>query len=55
MRTETATVSIPELDLEIPATYKKSLLTTIEGFLKSICEDMKSGQNDRNVFIYLIY
>lgn len=47
VRTEYATLSIPELDLELPANHKKSYLTTIEGILRGTVQDLMSGQEHR--------
>lgn len=47
VRTEFASLSIPELELELPASMKKSYLTTIEGVLRGTADDLKSGQEHR--------
>ncbi|CAG8672986.1 15582_t:CDS:2 [Acaulospora morrowiae] len=44
VKSETATVKIPELDLEIPATTKKGRLTTVEGLVSSIVDDLSADQ-----------
>ncbi|RHZ88019.1 hypothetical protein Glove_26g106 [Diversispora epigaea] len=44
VKSETATVIIPELELEIPSTTKKGRLTTIEGLVTSIIEDLSTNQ-----------
>ncbi len=47
VRTEYASLSIPELELELPASFKKSYLTTIEGILQNTVQDLTSGQEHR--------
>ena len=47
VRTEYASLSIPELELEFPASFKKSYLTTIEGILRGTIQDLSAGQEHR--------
>lgn len=47
VRTESAAISFPELELELPANFKRSYLTTIEGILNGAFEDLKAGQEHR--------
>ncbi|CAG8554115.1 6321_t:CDS:2 [Acaulospora colombiana] len=44
VKSETASIRIPELDLEIPATTKKGRLTTVEGLVSGIVEDLSADQ-----------
>ena len=45
VRTEFASLQIPELDLELPANMKKSHLSTIEGVLRNTILDLNEGKN----------
>lgn len=47
VRTEFASLQIPELDLELPANMKKTYLSTIEGILRNTILDLNEGQNHR--------
>lgn len=47
VRTEFASLQIPELDLELPANMKKSHLSTIEGVLRNTILDLSEGQEHR--------
>lgn len=47
VRTEYATLEIPELELELPANMKKSSLSTIEGVLRNTVLDLNEGQEQR--------
>ncbi|KAG9296600.1 hypothetical protein G9A89_015192 [Geosiphon pyriformis] len=48
LRSETACVKIPELDLELPSSNtQKGTLTTVEGLIARIIEDLSSGQSTR--------
>lgn len=47
VRTEYASIQIPELDLEFPASMKKTHLSTIEGILRSTILDLSEGQEHR--------
>ncbi|CAG8711030.1 14201_t:CDS:2 [Cetraspora pellucida] len=49
VKSESASIKLRELDLEIPATTKRGRLTTIEGVITSIIEDLSSGQPDRKL------
>ncbi|GBC08465.1 hypothetical protein RclHR1_08130008 [Rhizophagus clarus] len=44
VKSETASIKIKEIDLEIPATTKRGCLTTIEGIISSIVEDLSADQ-----------
>lgn len=55
VRTEYATISIPELELELPANFKKSYLSTIEGILNNTILDLKTGQDTRKIEFPAIY
>lgn len=47
VRTEYASLQIPELDLELPANMKKTHLSTIEGVLRSTILDLNESQEHR--------
>ena len=47
LKSDTATVSIPILDLEIPAGTQKGVLTTIEGLLRRVQSDLSKAQPER--------
>ena len=47
VRTEYSSLQIPELDLELPASMKKSYLSTIEGVLRNTVLDLNDGQEHR--------
>ncbi|CAB4431475.1 unnamed protein product [Rhizophagus irregularis] len=44
VKSETASIKIKEIDLEIPATTKRGHLTTVEGIISSIVEDLSADQ-----------
>lgn len=47
VRTEFASLYIPELDLELPASMNKTYLSTIEGILRNTALDLSEGQSSR--------
>ncbi|CAI2173071.1 2239_t:CDS:2 [Funneliformis geosporum] len=47
VKSETASIKLDEIDLEIPATAKRGCLTTIEGVISSIIEDLSAEQPNR--------
>lgn len=47
VRTEFASLNIPELELELPACMKKAHLSTIEGVLRNTIMDLNDGQELR--------
>eukprot|EP01117_Protostelium_nocturnum_P001734 TRINITY_DN1213_c0_g1_i1.p1 TRINITY_DN1213_c0_g1~~TRINITY_DN1213_c0_g1_i1.p1 ORF type:complete len:497 (+),score=155.70 TRINITY_DN1213_c0_g1_i1:79-1569(+) len=47
VKSETATIRIPEIDFEIPSNTQRGSLNTIEGFLMQTVEALKSSQEDR--------
>ena len=49
VKSEFATIKLPELDLEMPATSKRAILTTVEGLLIDISDDLSSEQPVRMV------
>ena len=49
VKTDTAIVKIPEIDFEIPA--QRGHLTTIEGLLSTVIDDLESDQPVRKVCI----
>lgn len=49
VKTDTAVVKIPEIDFEIPAQHGR--LTTIEGLLSTVMDDLSSGQPVRKVLL----
>ena len=49
IKSDTAVITIPELDFEIPAVTQKGSLNTIEGFLQQSISALKSGQEERQV------
>jgi zinc finger protein len=48
VKSENATVKIPELELEIPA-CKKGLLSTIEGIISTAYEELEEYSNKNKV------
>ena len=48
VRTEFASLQIPELELELPASMRKSYLSTIESVFRSTILDLSEGQENRN-------
>ena len=55
VRTEFASLQIPELDLELPANMKKSHLSTIEGVLRNTILDLNEGQENRKAEFPEVY
>lgn len=55
VRTEFASIQIPELDLELPANMKKTYLSTIEGILRGTILDLKENQPHRKIEFPEIY
>ncbi|KAG0263622.1 nucleolar zinc-finger protein [Mortierella polycephala] len=53
VKTDTAVVKIPEIDFEIPAQHGR--LTTIEGLLSTVMDDLSSGQPVRKYTDEAIY
>ena len=49
VKSEFATVRIPELEFEIPPTTRNGNLTTVEGILQKIIEGLSSDQAVRKV------
>ncbi|RIB17041.1 ZPR1 zinc-finger domain-containing protein [Gigaspora rosea] len=49
VKSETASIKLQELDLEIPATTKRGRLSTVEGVVSSIVEDLSAAQPDRKL------
>lgn len=49
VKTDTASVKIPEVDFEIPA--QRGQLTTIEGLLSTVVDDLESDQPVRKVTV----
>jgi zinc finger protein len=49
VKSETASIKLNEIDLEIPATTKRGRLTTVEGIISSIIEDLSADQPVRSV------
>ncbi len=49
VKSDYATVEIPELEFEIPSTTQKGALNTIEGFLLVTLEHLASDQSRRRV------
>ncbi|PRP78652.1 ZPR1-type zinc finger-containing protein [Planoprotostelium fungivorum] len=47
VKSESATIRIPELDFEIPATTQRGSLKTIEGFLMQTVDALRDSQKDR--------
>jgi C4-type Zn-finger protein len=50
VKSEFATLKIPELELEVPAA-KKGHLNTIEGFLNNFYDELTQAQPERRVFL----
>ena len=42
-------MKIPEISLEIPAARSKGSLSTIEGLLSSVIDDLEETQDERRV------
>lgn len=55
VRTEFASLQIPELELELPANMKKSHLSTIEGLLRNTILDLSENQEHRKTDFPNIY
>ncbi|KAF9425706.1 nucleolar zinc-finger protein [Entomortierella beljakovae] len=53
VKTDTATVKIPEIDFEVPA--QRGHLTTIEGLLQTVIDDLESGQPVRKYMDETLY
>lgn len=54
VKSEFASIKIPEIDLELPSKSGTGYLTTVEGLLERILGDMKrSLENPSLVFIFL--
>jgi zinc finger protein len=49
IKSDTAAITIPELDFEIPAITQKGSLNTIEGFLLQSVAALIAGQEERQV------
>jgi len=49
IKSEFASIHIPELDFEVPPT-KKGYLNTIEGFLNNFIDELAAHQDERKVF-----
>lgn len=47
VKSESATMTIPELDFEIPAGTQKGVLSTVEGMLKKAVENLQELQEER--------
>lgn len=52
---EHAMILIEEVSLEVPPNHEKGYLTTVEGLLSKITDDLKSGQSYRKVKFGHIY
>ena len=53
VKSETATIRIPELDLEIPSPTQKGTIKTVEGFLAKTIEGLADLQEERKVYLLL--
>lgn len=53
IKSEYATLRIPELDLEVPSS-KKGYLNTIEGFLNNFYDELAENQTERKVIKKLL-
>ena len=49
VKSEYASISIPELGVEIPARTQRGMMNSIEGILTKMAEGLKEGQEDRKV------
>jgi len=47
VQSEFATVTIPELELEIPRTNKKGMLNTVEGLIQNVIDGLTQDQEER--------
>jgi len=47
VKSEHATIKIPELDLEIPAITQKGVINTVEGFLSKTIDGLNELQEER--------
>ncbi|XP_066984816.1 zinc finger protein ZPR1 [Macrobrachium rosenbergii] len=50
VRSNCATVSVPEVELEIPADSEKGEITTVEGILRRTIEGLSQDQSDRRLY-----
>jgi zinc finger protein len=51
VKSENATIKVPELDLEIPPQTQKGSINTLEGFLAKTIEGLSDLQEERRVRI----
>lgn len=49
VKSENATIRIPELDLEIPPQTQKGTINTVEGYLQKTIEGLSDLQDERKV------
>ena len=50
VKSEHATIRVPELDLEIPAATQKGSISTVEGFLSKTASGLEELQEERRKF-----
>ena len=51
VKSEYATIRIPELDLEIPPVTQKGTINTVEGFIRKTIEGLNDLQEERRVSV----
>lgn len=49
VKSEYASITFNELDVEIPASGKSSIITTLEGLILKVIDDLKTNQEERKV------
>jgi len=52
VKSEFATMKIPELDLEMPPATQKGSINTVEGFLVKTIEGLSENQEERRVRLH---
>jgi zinc finger protein len=54
VKSEFASIKIPEIDLELPSKSGTGYLTTVEGLVKRILDDMKKSLDNPSIVILFI-
>jgi zinc finger protein len=52
VKSENATIRIPELDLEMPPETQKGSINTVEGYIAKTVEGLQDLQDERRVSLY---
>ena len=55
VKSEHATIRVPDLDLEIPPQTQKGTINTVEGFLSKTIEGLSDLQEERKVYINEVF